>query len=213
MGGAAQELEQNSHETHGSVIPKLILAGISRTGSYQDFSHLLELNIALGLEQGIEAGRGFDVFRVDGDNPETLRLHEASGCREDFSLGVIDHERALRFGAAQHVRDDVAAGLSSSHAGDDADVLKALPFGQMPLLSVKQQAGISARQECRGLAATQETCPVFGVPASAKHQGVAPSSDEFPQAMRKGARVISACVFHGRIFFDINAARGAGSGS
>ena len=213
MGRTSQKLQQDCHQAHCPIVPKLILGRVPRTGSHQDFSHLLELNIGLGLEQGIEAGRGLDLFRVDRDDPVAVSLHVACRGSEDLTLRVIDHQRTFGFGAGENIWDDVAGRLSSSDAGDDAHILEALPLRKMPPGSVQQQAGVSARQESRGFAATQEPCPVLRLPEFSKEEGIANSSDEPHQAAWMGALYISVCASHGRIFFDVNVARGAGSGS
>ena len=68
------------------------------------------------------------------------------GRGEDFALGVVDDDGGGLRGEPQHVRDDVARGLTGADAGDEAEVLKALGLGEAQRLAVDQQSACCAAE-------------------------------------------------------------------
>jgi len=136
---------------------------------------LLELDIRLGLEQGIETCAACEVFRVDHHDTKAGALHVAGGGLEHFSLRVVYDNRALALRPVQDIRNDIAAGLPRSYASYHADVLEAVSFAQSPALPVDEKARVAISQKAAQLTAAQIPRSLL-FPASGNYQRGEPFS-------------------------------------
>ena len=108
---------------------------------------MLELDIRLGLEQGIETCAAGDVFRVDHHDTKAGVLHVAGGGLEHFPFRIVHDYRAFALRPVQDIRDDKAARLPCSNAGHHTYILKAVCLAQATALPVDEKASVTRTQK------------------------------------------------------------------
>ena len=145
--GAAQELQEHADKADGSMIPKGVFLASGATCPDENFSHLLELDIRLGLKQRIETCAAGEVFRVYHHDMKAGALHVTGGGLEHFPFRVVHDYRAFALRPVQDIRDDKAAGLPRSYAGHHTYILKAVSFAQSAALPVDEKASVTRAQK------------------------------------------------------------------